>query len=708
MAVWIEWLDGGKLQRGELKKEDKSKLHLISSTGRNVSVPQKRFFLRHPSVDDGEAYFQRVEARAAEIDLELLHDSVGAGQAFSLQSLATCWFSADKPEVLDLSAVLNACMDGMPWFKVDNAGKVLSNKPEEIERFRKKEEADKHLAQEKEAASQLLISGIKGSVSKPDDEFGRDLFQRLKAYLLQSCYEGRPLNEPKGFVEGLDIAARTTSLEPIHVVRQWLDNIDLLPDPYQVYMMRFNRTWLGAKAAQEETFPPCETRYAPASDDEIARIAEATTALADTLPESLHKTLFSVDDEGVEEIDDALSAERIDDTRFRVGVHIAAPGLVISEESEIHTRACLRCTTVYQPDLKWTMLPKEVIDGFSLRAGKRLPAVSTYYTFSSDTFELLDAEVRLETVNLTANYSYKGLDDALDGVFYPDLKKVRYEPEKAYRWLDEDVRTFPYARMDDFPAEAAEVVDLLVPLARHLLVKRVRGGADLFYRREYRIKVPAPDRVEITERTQNSIIEGVVSEMMILNNGWVANRLAEADQPAIYRTQRQVPVGDVGGRTVYRTQADLTVIPREHAGLGTTLYCWSTSPLRRYADLLNQRQLAALSGGNLPAYKDTSELLVRAKQTEFQNKAANDHQRRIERFWVMKFVEHQGEAPFPAEIRRQQKEERIFFLELPLSVDLDPDLEIPSGALGFMPDGFDYFGLHVSGKLEPLLKPESE
>jgi exoribonuclease-2 len=214
---------------------------------------------------------------------------------------------------------------------------------------------------------------------------------------------------------------------------------------------------------------------------------------------------------------------------------------------------------------------------------------------------------------------------------------------------------------------------------------------------EYRIKVSPRGEIAIDQRKRNGLVEGMVAELMILTNAGTAARLAEADIPAIYRTQRLLQ----RGVQTYRTQADLTVIPREHAGLGRGLYCWATSPLRRYADLLNQRQLASRIGGSLPAFQDTSELLVRAKKTEFQNKAADLHQSRMERYWTLRFLERRPEEPEPVELLFRQDRWVARFERMPLKVHLDPPecVGLSEGPATFVPERFDFYGLEVRGRI---------
>lgn len=698
MPLFVEWLEGGSLIRGTLTKEDKGKFLVTSLTGRSMSVSTKRFNLRHQGRGEAGEFFAAVDAKAKAVDLELLHETVGAGEEFALQDLASCWFSSDEPSKEELSIILSACMQGAPWFKVDGSGKVRSGRVEEIENWRRGQEAIARREEETSILISILCSRIKGDPdSAPADE---DLIARLSESLLCRLTGEQSSSDWPALAEALRRASKETGFSQHALVRSWLDASGRLPEPYLLHMERFRRSFIGSPMPEGKAPTPGLNLHPEVPAEEIRSIAAESKALLEALPDPRHAYIFSVDDEGVEEIDDALSAARIDENTFRVGVHIAAPGLCIPEESAVHERAGVRCTTVYQPDLKWTMLPREVIECFSLKAGRRTPAMSTYYTFSLDALELVEIEMRLEALAVTENFSYAALEAGLEGGFFPELELLNEDRERVHGWLEKDPGEFPWAKKGGLAEPVEGALDLLVPLARRLFVNRCREGADLFYRVEYKIKVDPEGEVHITERKRNGLVEGVVTELMILTNGRTAARLAEADMPAIYRTQRLRPAGDREG--TFRAQADLTVTPREHAGLGSALYCWSTSPLRRYADLLNQRQLGSLLGGRLPSFQDTSELLVRAKKTEFQNDAANRHQRRMERYWILKHLESRGEEAHPVRVVRRQGRAFVHFKDLPLRVDLDPDRAVPKGSLSFKPERFDFYELHVEGKLEAM------
>src|SRR4030095_2050348 len=95
------------------------------------------------------------------------------------------------------------------------------------------------------------------------------------------------------------------------------------------------------------------------------------------------------------------------------------------------------------------------------------------------------------------------------------------------------------------------------------------------------------DRISIVERRRGSPIDKVVSEMMILVNTEWGRQLAQNEIPALYRA----PGGGKG---------NIATVPAPHQGLGVPQYIWASSPLRRYADLVNQRQLLSLVGNEVP------------------------------------------------------------------------------------------------------------
>jgi len=116
--------------------------------------------------------------------------------------------------------------------------------------------------------------------------------------------------------------------------------------------------------------------------------------------------------------------------------------------------------------------------------------------------------------------------------------------------------------------------------------------------------------------------------------------LADQGLPAIYRNQK-------GGKTRMEVQ------PGAHEWLGVSHYAWSSSPLRRYADLANQRQLASLLRAEPPAYS-REELAEAARDFETAYEAYAEHQRLLERYWTLRYLQQEGIESAEAAVIRDE------------------------------------------------------
>jgi exoribonuclease II len=143
-------------------------------------------------------------------------------------------------------------------------------------------------------------------------------------------------------------------------------------------------------------------------------------------------------------------------------------------------------------------------------------------------------------------------------------------------------------------------------------------------------------------------IDKLVSEMMILANSRWGGMLADRNVAGIYRAQ-------TGGKV------RMTLKPAPHEGLGVAHYTWSTSPLRRYVDLLNQRQILAVAAEEMPPHAGNDPLLFAAvRDFELAYDAYNEFQRGMERYWCLRWLQpgrHSGNrchglAGKPDSIRR--------------------------------------------------------
>src|SRR5690606_4946856 len=108
---------------------------------------------------------------------------------------------------------------------------------------------------------------------------------------------------------------------------------------------------------------------------------------------------------------------------------------------------------------------------------------------------------------------------------------------------------------------------------------------------------------------------------------------------------------------VFRSQQDgrvrMSTTPAPHQGLGVSHYVWASSPLRRYVDLINQRQLIALVRGEAPVYAPNSEELFAAvRDFEVTYEIYADFQRQMERYWCLRWILQEAVETLTARVIR--------------------------------------------------------
>ena len=328
------------------------------------------------------------------------------------------------------------------------------------------------------------------------------------------------------------------------------------------------------------------------------------------LPEA-NVTAFSIDDEETTEIDDAFSLERMPDGRLRVGVHIAAPALFFGTGHGLEAVARERLSTVYFPGGKITMLPESVVAAATLAAGRRVPAASLYLDVDAQSLEVRGSESRLEWITVADNLRLSELDTRLN-----EEAVARGSVEGPH---GEDLFT-------------------LWKLARSL--KAGRGAGDEAPDRlDYTIRV-VEGRVSIEPRRRGTPVDTLVAELMIHVNSTWGKWLAERGYDALYRNQK-------GGKT------RMDVVPGAHEWLGVSHYAWASSPLRRFTDLANQRQLVAALRGEEPAYS-RDDLVAAARDFEAAYEAYAEHQRGLERYWCLRYLIQEGIRESGASVVRDE------------------------------------------------------
>lgn len=370
---------------------------------------------------------------------------------------------------------------------------------------------------------------------------------------------------------------------------------------------------------------------------------------------------FSIDDVTTTEIDDAMSVTRLPDGKVCVGIHIAAPGLGIKRDDALDVIARQRLSTVYMPGDKITMLPDELVEAYTLGEGRLCPALSLYVTLDPSDWSVIASETRAERVPIAANLRHNDLD--------------AYVTEDN---LAADVGDYPYK----------EDIALLWKWAQVLEQGRMAKRESFGLRPEQNNRVDfnfyvENDVVSIQRRKRGAPLDKIVAELAILTNSSWGKLLHEHGVPGIYRAQG----GGSGNGWAAKMQVRMQTHAAPHQGLGVDQYAWSTSPLRRYTDLVNQWQiLACIEHGVTaplvaPFKQRDADLFAIVSAFDAAYSAYAAFQADMERYWCLRWLsQEKGEAETMKVEATVLKEEILRLVDIPLVIKLSGMPQVARGS----------------------------
>ena len=579
----IEFLDADDLRVGYVRKQEGDRLHVIDPRGRNLSVSGDRVVIVHRPAVEGEfpaiarQISEKVAARKSEVDVELLWQSIG-GSRREMESteLAELFFAEASPEAA--SAVFRALSEDTLFFK--RKGLQFLAKTEEqvsVELTRRHRQREREELRERALS---IITQLLKNKHAPISPEAEPLIDRIQNWLRHRTGDeiGVLLEELVGPGKARD-AAYDILLRAGRVDRS-LDRFLVIAGVDAKFSAQVTEA-----AEQLEPFTKSQTR----TDYQ-------------NLP------AFTIDDEDTREVDDALTVEKAG-SEIVVGIHIADVSAFVQKGDLLDAEAARRSSTIYLPTVTVRMFPDRLsTDLMSLDAGVPRPAFTVEVRFDNEG-NRLGYRITLSMVNVRRRLSYDEADEALEA------------------------------------GDAS--LETLHRIAKRLHDARAERGAITFRRPELKIRVLGDD-IDIKKINPKSPSRFLVSEMMILANGLSADFASVNALPVIFRTQEpretlaventpavEALAFDRLRKTFKRSRLSLT--PGLHSGLGLGAYTQASSPIRRYADLVTQRQFTALlSGAPVPhAREELLQILATAEAAEQEIRAIED---RSTNYWLLEYL----------------------------------------------------------------------
>lgn len=593
--MFVLFEEAGKFLAGRVLSQADASSQVELESGKRVKVKAANVLLKFDKPQPAEL-LREAQALAGTIELDLAWE-FAPEEEFGFADLAKDYFSANATLSQQAAALLRL-FEAPHYFR--RAGKG---------RFRKApadilQQALAGIEKKKQVQAQIAAWAAELAAGSCPPAIREQLYKIL-------FKPDKNAAEYKAVVE----ASRNTHTAPLDL----LQKAGAITSPYQFHWKRFLLEYFPKGTG----FPPVA---APPIKDDLPLAGVAA---------------FSVDDSSTTEIDDALSVQGLGTGKVTVGIHIAAPGLAVQTGTPLDQLARQRLSTVYMPGHKITMLPDDVVQAYTLLEGRDCPAVSLYLRLDEATLAIESSETKLERVPIAANLRHDQLDAHLTQAWLEDAAAPAGEvPEPAARFRPE--------------------LSFLFRLAKALKAQReiVRGKPETFNRPDYNFRLqdaagdePGGDEtVEIGVRKRGAPLDLMVAEAMILANSTWGNWLGDIGVPAIYRSQASLLPG-------VKVRMGTKALP--HAGIGVKSYAWSTSPLRRYTDLVNQWQIiAAARHGRTAALaapfkpKD-AELFSIISAFDAAYSAYNAHQAGMERYWTLKYIQQNGLTELEASVFKE-------------------------------------------------------
>jgi exoribonuclease-2 len=596
----VEYIDQGNFLTAYCLQDEGSRLHLLTPSNREVNLSPKRALLissatfhfgsREELLNRLKLTEERRTMLKEKIQVRELWELVkDENQSLDREYLAQICFS-EKVTDDHISALMRALFDDKIHFKMKD-GRFLPNSGEKIEQMMNHMEEEALKEEMLEAGGAWLRRIME---TKPAEE--PTCKEQVHAILIDLALYGEDAPSLK---LGKDLLQRA-GITDISEARKILVKLGVWEEDENLDLFRFH----------------IRTSFSEEQVAESERLSLEEIELGER--EDLRNlSILTVDGPLTRDFDDALSME-ISDDALHLGIHIADVASVIPPEDILDKEAAERASSLYLPRQQIPMLPPKLSqEKLSLKQGCDRPAISL--------LSRLDRE-----------------GNVLDFRFVPSLVRVQ--------------RQLTYDHVNEVYEQDVLLGDMC-HLAKKLRQKRVERGALLLSLPEVFIQVNPDSSVSIGLADQDTPSRMMVAEFMILYN-WLAARVCkEAQVPVLYRSQEDPTEILTPGETghiyyVFKQRRKINPLvidtqPKPHSGLGVDVYTNVSSPIRRYFDLVMQRQMAGLLFNKSLTYtRDDLENLRMMVDPVLRHLEVLKRSRT--RYWIQKyFLQHTGER-FPA------------------------------------------------------------
>lgn len=633
LGTVTEYIDRKKIVCAVVMQAKKLKVRLLTETNREVSVSGHRLFCVFGHLDPESGHDSLVAALAGlSAKREQLSQKVNVFELWEALHEEDQWIDAEtmaglafgiSPKPDHISAVVRAFFAQRTYFRFD-VTRFFPYTPEQVEQIRARAiEDERRRRLIKEGGDWLgRVQAQNLSEIPPDKEKFVEIIKRL--YLFDK--------ESHDYDMGRRIAAHA-GIDRKQGLFDLLVSLGVWDEHVNLDILRLD----------------IPVEFSANVKQEADLLAKSTGFRSDTSKRRDFTGLpvMTIDGQATMDFDDALSLEA-DGDLFRVGIHISDVPHYVERGGALSREAQRRSSSIYMPDDKIPMFPPVLAEGLlSLKADEVRPAISVMVS--------LDSEARVMGYEIC-----------------PSL--IRVQRQLTYH----DVNLM---------ADADKEIIVLSALSAKLRENRLDSSAVLISLPEINIWLDPERNVTLHKINRESKSRILVSEFMILANRLMAKFLADNLCPAVFRAQPEPRArlfekdqGSLFENWMQRRHLSrffLTPRPEPHSGIGVDAYLTATSPIRKYFDLVAQRQIRGVWGLEHPFSRAEIENIIAASEVSLSKVSQVQFSRN--RYWIFRYLEARTGSEEPGMILERRRDRYVVLLtdcmiECALPVSMAPGL----------------------------------
>lgn len=571
------------------------KLSVLSEDGKRYSVEPKKVVLLtgitvSETLTDSEKKLEmrkwrrELEEKKDSVDVETLWQCVVEEQeTVSFEEILELYSGAEQVSLEQRFLLFWAVDKNTVYLARDENGYLIRSR-EDVSKTLRTLELREEREQKAQAAVSWVRSVVSGEAPPVVDESHAEFLELIERYVIDlDGYERA--KEAKGFLYEAGLKEVESAVEFLIKTGFWKKDDD--PESKKIAF---------------------HFRHSQRALEEVEAILSAGENFGN-LTDRTDLEAFSVDSETTQDIDDAISFETHGD-QITLGVHISNVAHVVTRGSFIDQGALERAETVYFPEGRVDMFPRDLVNKkLSLTAGDLRPAFSLFATFKREDFTLIDYRFEATVIRISKNLTYAETTEML----------------RNTQWGE-----------------------FLLSLTDSLREERISKGAFIVQLPELKIRVGDQDGISVSKDYMDSPAHNVVSECMILMNRLSADFFDKNAIPALFRSQsqdiepeaRELDPEDVlfpVKVAKHLKPSFVTYVPETHKSLGVPCYVQMTSPIRRYTDLLMQRQLICWLEEQRICYSE-SELESTNTHVSLATREIKNAQRGRHRYWLIRYL----------------------------------------------------------------------